>query len=138
MSDEARALAERRIEVANERLAVAKQLQRGGFYRDAVNRAYYAAFAAARALLALKRLDSKTHQGVINLFYKHYVKPGYFPKTTGAFLEKARGLREKADYDEFAPITAEKTREEVKGAAAFVAAVEKYLVETIRLKESEE
>ncbi len=97
MNDVARGLAERRIEVANERLDEAKNLQQAGLYRGAANRAYYAAFAAARALLALKRLDSRTHQGVIKLFYKHYVKPGLFPKKYGSFLENAKVLREKAD-----------------------------------------
>ena len=42
----------------------------------ALNRVYYAAFYAARALLALKQVDSARHSGVIALFQEHFVRPG--------------------------------------------------------------
>jgi len=45
-----------------------------------INRSYYARFTAARALLALKEMDSSKHSGVIALFNQHIVKAKLFPK----------------------------------------------------------
>src|SRR4030095_17150462 len=45
-------------------------------FMGAVNRYYYAAFYAARALLATRELDSSRHSGVISLFQKHFLTPG--------------------------------------------------------------
>jgi uncharacterized protein (UPF0332 family) len=44
--------------------------------RDSISRTYYAIFTAARAIMALKELDSKKHSGVIALFNQHLVKSG--------------------------------------------------------------
>lgn len=41
----------------------------------AVNRAYYAIFYAANALLATKGLERSKHSGVIAAFRQHFVKP---------------------------------------------------------------
>ena len=45
-------------------------------FSGALNRLYYAAFYAARALLATKTLDSSRHSGVIALFQELFVKAG--------------------------------------------------------------
>lgn len=42
----------------------------------AVNRAYYAIFYAANALLATKGLERSKHSGVIAAFRQHFVKTG--------------------------------------------------------------
>jgi len=46
----------------------------------AVNRFYYAAFHAMRAVLATEGYDASKHSGVISLFNKHFVRPGYISK----------------------------------------------------------
>jgi uncharacterized protein (UPF0332 family) len=45
-------------------------------YIAAVNRAYYAIFYAANALLATKGLERSIHSGVIAAFREHFVKTG--------------------------------------------------------------
>jgi uncharacterized protein (UPF0332 family) len=55
-------------------------------FMGAVNRFYYAAFYAARALLAIRELDSSRHSGVISLFQAQFVKPGLIA------TEKAKAL----------------------------------------------
>jgi len=47
-----------------------------GDYISAVNRAYYAIFYAANALLATKGLERSKHSGVIAAFRQHFVKTG--------------------------------------------------------------
>jgi len=47
-------LHEKYIENAEEKLEAAEYLLEGGFYNDAVSRAYYSMFYSAKALLSLK------------------------------------------------------------------------------------
>jgi len=70
-------------------------------YSDSLSRSYYAIFTAARALLALKQLDSKKHSGVISLFNQHYVKTGIVDRAMGKELNKARLRRGSSDYVDF-------------------------------------
>ncbi len=50
-----------RIKTARERLAVAEELYANNHYIDAVSKAYYAIFQAARAALAILAIDSSKH-----------------------------------------------------------------------------
>ncbi len=61
-------LSQWRLEKAEKTFIEGDQLLKLGFYNGAINRFYYAAFHAARALLATKNLDSAKHSGVISLF----------------------------------------------------------------------
>ena len=70
------ALARHRLARARVALEEADLLESAGRWNGALNRVYYAAFYAARALLALKRIDSSRHSGVIALFQEHFVKTG--------------------------------------------------------------
>ena len=84
----------------------------------AVNRFYYAAFYAARALLAVRELDSSRHSGVISLFQKHFVKPGLVSADTAKALPRAFEKRQKSDYGDFSTVTpkeAKSIRDETKG-----------------------
>lgn len=47
---------------AEEKLRAAEYLLDGGYYSDAISRAYYAMYFAARALLALKKIYPKNSQ----------------------------------------------------------------------------
>jgi len=70
------ALARHRLAQAHETLAEANQLLASQAFRGAVNRLYYAAFYAARALLALREVDAARHGGLISLFQQHFIKTG--------------------------------------------------------------
>jgi uncharacterized protein (UPF0332 family) len=122
-------LAAVRLEAAAERLREARDLIKTGHYQGAVVRAYFAIYKAAQAALALKRVDSKTHQAALILFQRHYVKTGLFPKAVADIAKAAKALRETADYDDYAEITGEEARREYAAAARFVAAVDKYFKE---------
>jgi uncharacterized protein (UPF0332 family) len=60
------ALAHYRLSRARETYNDALKLLEEGSLNSATNRFYYAAFYAARALLATKELDSSKHSGVIS------------------------------------------------------------------------
>jgi len=82
----------------------------------AVNRFYYGAFYAARALLATRQVDSSRHSGVISLFQKHFVKTGLVDVNRAKALSRSFEKRQKSDYGDFATVTGEEAqaiREEV-------------------------
>jgi len=99
------ALASHRLARAREALAEADLLISAKRWNGALNRLYYALFYAARALLALKRIDSSRHSGVIALFQEQYVKPGSVPAEIARVLPQAFARRQRADYGDFAEAT---------------------------------
>jgi len=98
---EALALAHHRLARAHDTLAEGDRLLESGAAPGAVNRFYYAAFYAARALLATLEADSAKHSGVIVLFQKHFVASGIFPAEDARALPRAFERRLRSDYDDF-------------------------------------
>jgi uncharacterized protein (UPF0332 family) len=86
----------------------------------AVNRFYYAAFYAARALLAVRELDSSRHSGVISLFQAQFVKPGLISIETAKALPRAFEKRQKSDYGDFSDVTASEAQSIREGVADFL------------------
>jgi uncharacterized protein (UPF0332 family) len=64
----------------------------------AANRAYYAMFHAATALLLSEGLAFSRHRGVIGAFHERYIKTGKLPRALGTHLDDAFVARNKADY----------------------------------------
>ena len=67
----------------------------------ACNRAYYAMFNAARALLiqsGIKPERAKTHATVLRLFSLKFVKDGPFDAALGHALREAARVRNQGDY----------------------------------------
>lgn len=52
---------------ARETLQVAQECFEGNHYKDAINRSYYAAFYAVKAVLALEERDFKRHKDVMGI-----------------------------------------------------------------------
>ncbi len=120
-------LAYYRLQKSRENLKTADILIKAGMYGDSLSRSYYAIFTAARALLALKQLDSKKHSGVISLFNRHYVKTGIVDRTIGKELNKARLRRESSDYAEFYLVDKKEAVNQFETAKRFIDAVENIL-----------
>lgn len=124
-------LAKYRIEKARENLQESEDSLGQNHFGMSVNRSYYAMFTSARAILALKELDSSKHSGVIALFSQHIIKPGLFPKELSKFLRKAKRLRENADYGDFVEITKEDAQMQLEHAKEFVEQAQNALQEMI-------
>ena len=97
----------------------------------AVNRFYYAAFYAARSLLATKEMDSSKHSGVISLFQKHFVKTGAIPAEIAKALPRSFEKRQKSDYIDFSEVTSEEARKIKDENQAFIAECSKALEQII-------
>lgn len=97
-------------------------------YIAAVNRAYYAIFYAANALLATKGLQRSKHSGVISAFRQHFVKTGLVEPEFSDVYGQAMDERHNADY-ELAPLTLQTAAENVDHAERFVQRIEEILSE---------
>jgi len=98
--------------------------------QSVLNRAYYAMFYAALALLQkIGKVPSK-HTGVISLFDTEFVLKGIFPKEFSKDFHKAFELRQASDYKTFKPIPKEKAETRLNKAKQFVEVVRKYLAES--------
>ncbi|MEW6095890.1 MAG: HEPN domain-containing protein [bacterium] len=117
-------LAKYRLEDAKEKLHSAEILLNNNRLKDSVSRSYYAMFSAARALLAMKRLDSSKHSGIISLFNLHFVKPGIVAKKCGKIIAKAKTVREKSDYGDFTIITKEEANNQIKETKEIINEIE--------------
>lgn len=82
------------LENAEDCLLSAQHSLEGGWYKAAVNRAYY-----CMALLRDKELAAKTHQGAHILFRQHFIKTGVIEEQFAENLTEVFVLRQSADYD---------------------------------------
>jgi len=119
--DEKQILKER----AYEKLKAAKSLFEGGFYSDAVSRAYYAMFYAVRALLSDENIYPKSHRGAISQFGLKFVKEGKFKKELFDLFARAQEDREAADYGILSGIEEEEAKKIIEGADVFLKECEK-------------
>lgn len=90
-----------RLSQSEDSLKVATLCFSNGIFKDSINRSYYAAFYAIKAVLALEEIDFKRHKDVIGYFNKTYVATEIFPKILGRKIGMLQQLREKSDYDDF-------------------------------------
>lgn len=121
-----------RLQKSREHLKSADILLQSGMYSDSLSRSYYAIYTAARALLALKQLDSKKHSGIISLFNQHYVKTGIVDRTMGKELNKARLRRESSDYADFYLVVNDEAVNQLETAKIFVNTIETVLEKTVK------
>lgn len=127
MREEIKALSKYRLSRSRETLMDATKLLSDNSINSAINRFYYAAFYAARALLATKGLDSSKHRGVFSLFQDNFVKTGIIDKESSKALQRSFELRQDADYEDFMIVSEESVRDLRKDVESFIIAVEKAL-----------
>ena len=84
----------RRLKSAHDRLGAAKTLLDSGHNPDAINRAYYGVFEAARALLLMKEVEASTHAGIGNRLGFHYRE-----EIDTRVFSRLRKEREGVDYE---------------------------------------
>lgn len=128
MTPEARVLAHHRMERATAACREGDLLAAQHEHRGAMNRYYYAAFHAARALLATRTVDSVRHAGVIALFQQHFVKSGDFPAEIARALPRSFEKRLSSDYSDFVEIGADEVERVRSDVHAFVDTCRVWLV----------
>jgi len=117
------------MQKALKRLHVAQKLLHDSEYEDAVSRAYYAMYHAAKAALATKNTFPKTHEGVVTEFGKKFVLTGTLPKELGKNLADTKAARETYEYNVTATINKTEAETILLNAQTFVKTIEKHLRE---------
>lgn len=95
--------------------------------RTIVNRAYYATFYAALALLQTIGQTPRKHRGVLSLFDKEFVHPGHFDREYSKAFHRLFRLRQKDDYEFLDDVPREEAVEALSLSETFVREVWKYL-----------
>lgn len=93
-------------------------------YDGSINRSYYAIFASIRALLALVKLDSSKHTGVISYFDRYFVKTGIFDKKFSKIAHSAFDSRHDNDYEDFYIPSKGESQKQLEGAKIFINEIE--------------
>jgi len=118
------------LQHAREMLEVAQHNLADGFHSSAINRAYYAIFYAANALLSTQGLARSKHSGVIAAFRQLFVKPGLIEPEYGDIYGRVMDDRHISDYDIELPVELEQAQADRQDAQQFVDRVEQYLKES--------
>lgn len=127
-----KALIQYRLERAHEALDDARLiLSQKGSYASVVNRAYYAMFYAALAMLITIDRGSSKHQGVIALFDENFIKQNILPKELGKLLHRAFEMRQAGDYRDMLIVTEEQAADAVRSAIKFLTAIEEKLLQDL-------
>jgi uncharacterized protein (UPF0332 family) len=87
------------MERAVKAMGAASLLFENGFLNDAISRLYYSILHDTRALLLVKGLEPKSHEGALRLFSLHFVKEGSFQPADSHILSRLMKYREEADYN---------------------------------------
>ncbi len=117
------------IENAEEALDVAKLNMDNDFYAAAINRAYYAIFYSANALLATKKLARSKHSGVLSAFRQHFIKTGLLASELSEIYGQVMDDRYEGDYEIITATSKEDAEVDVTQAQRFVNVVTKWLKE---------
>ena len=88
--------------------------------RDAMSRAYYAAFHAARALLLLEGAEPKTHAGVTRMIGEQLVRAGKMDAKSALLVTRLQAYRQASDYAYAFAIDLDDARKELAEVRAFV------------------
>lgn len=124
-------LSEYRLGKSFGNLDLARSLYKDGTYSFALNRAYYAAFDAIRAVNALDDFDSSKHSGVIAHFNRFHVKTGDFDTSFSSVIRRAARLREKSDYEDFFEPEKDDVEKTIREVEKFIEAVKRFLRDNI-------
>lgn len=116
-----------RMNNAKETLNTARLCIEHKCYKDTINRCYYAAFYAVKAVLALEEIDFKRHKDVVAYFNQNYVATEIFDREIGKRLGRLKRKREASDYDDFYVASYDEAWEQYETADMIVKSVQQFL-----------
>lgn len=122
-------LSKYRFSLAEETYRSAKMCFDNGFYRDYINRSYYAVFYCVRAVLALESVDFKRYKDVVAYFNKEFVAAGEFPREVGKRLARLKTKREESDYNDFFIASVDEAEAQLQSVEYILPLIKKYLEE---------
>ena len=125
--EKVRVLSNYRLEKAKQDLETAKINLEHGMLAQSVNRSYYAAFHALRALLAYDTFDSKRHSSILGYFNKNYIANGKIEQEYYKIIASAFDIRTRSDYQDFYIVDKEDARKQIVNVEKFIKMIESYI-----------
>lgn len=98
--EEINALISYRINKSKSILTEALDVANLGHWNLSVNRLYYAVFHMCSALLLSRGHTARTHNGVIQMIMKEFVKTEILSKPEGSLISSLFNMRNTGDYDD--------------------------------------
>ena len=123
------ALIRHNIEKADDAVIQAEALFKIQQHFGVVNRAYYAIFYSALAILLTKGLGSSKHSGVLSYFDRDFVKTKEGDRKWSKIFHSAFDLRSMGDYAKLTKISTIQAERMIHDARAFVAWAKQWLHE---------
>ena len=120
-------LSKYRLKKAEEELEIAKKLLDANYFAKSLNSSYYSMFHAIRALLAIEKVDSKKHAGLINFFNNLFIKTNKIQEQYFTFISKAFNIRMQSDYKDFYVAIKQDAERQIQNAEKFLEMVKEYL-----------
>lgn len=127
--DERKAIVAYRLEKATEAIRQVKGVLPLEYWEIIANRLYYAAFYAVSALLVNDGYEAHTHNGIIQLFGLHYIKPGKVSLDDGKLYSKLFSLRLTGDYSDNYTLTKDDVLPLVGPTEQFITAISSLMTE---------
>jgi len=125
------------LDLAAEKLDVARELLDLSRFDDTVSKAYYVMFYAAKAaLLTAGIVDVHRHAGVISFFGERFVKTGKVDRRYAKILSRALDARLDADYDPKRRARSENAEQSIADAEAFLAKAQEIVAEAVGPQEN--
>lgn len=115
------------MEKAGESLASARSELEAHRMTFAMNRAYYATFYAASAVLLNQKRRFSKHTGVRAALHQHVVKEGLLSVDYGKIYDRLFENRQEGDYLELVNFEKDQVEQAIQDAESFVKAIQKIL-----------
>lgn len=113
------------LDAAEGKISVAEKLLDEGDFEDAVSRAYYGMFHAAKAVLLEEGSKPKSHQGVVSELGKFF--RDRMDKELISSFSQIQTLREDADYEPYFTVEEKRAEEVIDTAKKFLKESEKVI-----------
>lgn len=94
-------------------------------YKTAINRSYYAALNAARAILVLEGANPETHEGTVTMLSLRFIKPGILPVDIIKKFKMLLSRRTDVDYGDFETIDKADAEDSIKITEKIIKAIDK-------------
>lgn len=121
-------LAKYRLEKAKDLLLQARILYKNEKYDGSINRSYYAIFNGIKVLLAIVKIDSTKHSGVLSYFDKYFVKTQIIDKQFSKIAHMAFDIRQENDYEDFYAPSKEESLMQLNDSELFIKEIEEILL----------
>ncbi|MDH7485978.1 MAG: HEPN domain-containing protein [Anaerolineae bacterium] len=118
---------QRWMDKAHSSLKAAETLIEDMLFAEAISRAYYAMFYAAKALLLRDGVDVSSHSAVVAAVGRVYVKDGRLDSAYHKLLIEGFDWRQKSDYDVYWTVDRYRAERCWHNAQQFVGKIERML-----------